>query len=283
MIRASAADGFIRAFSAYTRDTVEEARQRHRLSPIATAALGRSMTAALMMGSMLKGEKDIITIQILGLGPMKGLVCTADSRGHVKGYTHVTDVVLPAKNGKLDVGGSLMPGYMSVTKDLGLKEPYSSRIQLQTGEIGDDLAYYFAASEQVPSSVGVGVLMDKNVTVKQAGGFILQLMPNATDEIIDRLQDKISAISSVTRMLDAGMMPEDILEEIIGDFGLSINERQDVSFNCDCSKERVRNALFTLPKDELKSMIDDDKPVEVHCHFCNTDYNFSKEELEAGL
>ncbi len=280
MIRATAAGGFIRAFATYTKSTVEEARSRHSLSPIATAALGRTMTAALMMGSMLKGDKDIVTIQILGIGPLKGLTVTADSKGHVKGYTNVTDVVLPGKNGKLDVGGSIMPGYMSVTRDLGLKEPYASRIQLQTGEIGDDLAYYFAVSEQVPSSVGVGVLFADDVTVKQAGGFIIQLMPNVPDEIIDRLSEKLEGISSVTRMLDAGMMPEDILEEILGDFELEINDRMDVSFKCDCSKERIVNSLLTLPKSDLEEMIDDKEPINVHCHFCNTDYSFEPKELK---
>lgn len=284
LVRATAADAQIRAFAVTTRETVETARAFHNTSPVATAALGRLLTAGTMMGVMMKGEKDVLTIQIRGNGPIGGLTVTADSKGRVRGYAVHPDVILHARaDGKLDVGGALGIGVLSVIKDLGMKEPYVGQCELKTGEIGDDLTYYFATSEQVPSSVGLGVLMNRDNTVRQAGGFIIQLMPFTPDEVIDRLEQKLAQVTSVTAMLDSGMTPEQILEELLGEFGLEINEKEPVSYHCDCSKQRVEKALISIGKKELQEMIRDGKPVEVNCHFCNKNYVFDVGELEGLL
>lgn len=281
LVRATAADAQIRAFAVTSRDLVETARSRHDLSPVVTAALGRLMTGAVMMGSMLKGEKDILTLQVNGDGPAVGMTVTADSQGNVKGYAQNPQAMMPPNaNGKLDVGGVIGNGYLSVIKDMGMKEPYSSQVALQSGEIGDDLTYYFAASEQVPSCVALGVLMEKNNTVKQAGGFIIQLMPFAQDEVIKRLEEKIAGIDSVTGMLDDGNTPEQILELVLGDMGLEITEKMPVQFKCNCTKERVEKVLVSLGKKELDELIAEGEEVKLHCHFCNKDYGFTVEELK---
>lgn len=281
MIRATAADAQIRAFAVTSRELVEEARSRHDLSPVTTAALGRLMTGACMMGSMLKGEKDILTLQINGDGPVKGLTVTADAKGNVKGYAQYPQAMMPPNpQGKLDVGGVIGNGCLTVIKDMGLKDPYSSQVALQTGEIGDDLTYYFAASEQVPSCVALGVLMERNNTVKQAGGFIIQLMPFAQEETICALEEKISGIRSVTTLLEEGRTPEQILTLLLGGMGLEITDKMPVRFWCNCTKERVEKVLFSLGKKELQEMIAEGKEVELHCHFCNTNYQFSVAELE---
>lgn len=284
IVRATAAEGQIRAFAITSRELVETARQDHNTSPVATAALGRLLSAGAMMGVMMKGEKDVLTLQIRCNGPIGGLTVTADSRGNVKGFVENPDVMLPPNaKGKLDVGGALDLGFLSVIKDLGLKEPYVGQTELKTGEIAEDLTYYFANSEQVPSSVGLGVLMEKDNTVRQAGGFIIQLMPGASEEIISSLEKKLGEISSVTTMLNQGMTPEDILKLILGDMGLEITDRMDTRFYCNCSKERVEKALVSIGKKELQSMIDDGKEVEVNCHFCNKHYVFEVPELEELL
>ena len=281
IVRATAADAQIRAFACTTVNTVEAARQAHNTSPVVTAALGRTLSAAAMMGSMLKGEKDYLTIKLKGDGPMQGITVTADAMGNVKGYAVVPDVIIPAKpNGKLDVSGALGAGTLSVIKDMGLKEPYIGQTALQTGEIAEDLTYYFAVSEQVPSAVGLGVLMNKENTVEQAGGFIIQLMPFTPEDVVDRLEKKITEIDSVTQMLDRGLTPEQILEEILGDFGLEITDTTETRFHCDCSKERVSRALSTLSKKDLDSIIADGESIEVKCQFCNKAYEFSVEELK---
>ena len=247
MIRATAADGQIRAFAATTKEMVETAKNAHNTSPIATAALGRLMTAAAMMGSDLKGEGELLTLRIEGDGPIGGLLVTADGKGDVKGYAFNPDVMLPPNaQGKLDVGGSLGLGVLSVIKDIGLKEPYVGQTQLITGEIAEDLTYYFATSEQVPSSVALGVLMNKDNTVRQAGGFIIQLLPGASDEIIDRLEAKLSGISSITSLLDAGKTPEEILTDILGEFGLEILKKMPVQFHCDCERSIVEKAIIII-------------------------------------
>ena len=281
IVRGTAANGQIRAFAATTREMAEAGRSAHNTSPVATAALGRLMTGAAMMGIMMKGDKNILTIQVRGDGPMEGITVTADSHGNVKGYVNNPDVILPANSkGKLDVGGAIGAGYLSVIKDLGLKEPYVGQIQLQTGEIADDLTYYFAASEQTPSIVGLGVLMEKNNTVKQSGGFIVQLMPDAEEEVICHLENKLGELSSVTSMLDEGKTPEQILELILGDLNLEIMERVDTQFYCNCSKDRVAKALISIGKEVLEKMIEEGNEVELNCHFCNTNYIFSVEELK---
>ena len=284
IVRATAAEGQIRAFAATTKEMAETARKAHDCSPVATAALGRLLTAGAMMGVMMKGDKDVLTLQIKGGGPIGGLTVTADSHGNVKGYAEDPQVMLPANlAGKLDVGGAVGPGILYVIKDLGMKEPYVGQTELQTGEIAEDLTYYFAASEQVPSSVGLGVLMEKNNTVKQAGGFIIQLMPFTDEKVIEALEAKIAQVRPVTAMLDDGMTPEQILEELLGELGLEINETLPAQFHCGCSKERVSKALVSVGAKELQSLIDDGKEIEVNCHFCNTNYSFSVDELKELL
>ena len=284
IVRATAADAKIRAFAATTRGVVETARQSHNTSPVVTAALGRLLTAGSMMGTMLKGEKDLLTLQIHGNGPMEGMTVTADAHANVKGYAKVPQVIIPANaKGKLDVAGAVGIGFMNVIKDMGLKEPYVGQTVLQTSEIAEDLTYYFANSEQVPSSVGLGVLMEKDNTVKQAGGFIIQLMPFASDELIDALEEKLSTVTSVTAMLEEGKNPEQILEYLLGDFGLEILEKIPTEFKCNCDKDRVEKAVISVGKKDIQEMIDDQKPIEVNCHFCNKNYEFTVEELEEML
>ncbi len=280
MVRATAADAQIRAFACTARETAERARQAHNTSPVVTAALGRALCGGVMMGAMLKGEKDLITLQIKGDGPMGGLTVTADSRGNVKGYANVPDVILPAKpNGKLDVAGAVGGGSLKVIRDMGIKDPYVGQTELQTGEIAEDLTYYFAASEQIPSSVGLGVLMDRDNTVRRAGGFIIQLMPFAEEAVTEQLEQNLEKIHSVTELLDMGRTPEQILELLLEGFSVEFTERTPVCFHCNCSREKVGKVLAGLGKDELESMIEEGKEIEVNCHFCNTNYTFSVEEL----
>lgn len=284
IVRATAADSSIRAFAITSKGIVEEARRKHNTSPVVTAALGRLLTGGAMMGVMMKGENDLLTIQIKSGGPMRGMTVTADSHGNVKGYPLAADVMLPPNNkGKLDVGGAVGAGLMNVIKDLGMKEPYVGQTVLQTSEIAEDLTYYFATSEQVPSSVGLGVLMNKDNTVKQAGGFIIQLMPFTDEKIIDALEKKISEISSVTDLLEQGHTPESLLEYILGDFGVEITEKIPASFYCNCSKERVEKAIVSLGRKDLMEMINDGEPIEVRCDFCNSAYTFSVDELKEIL
>ena len=284
IIRATAANDQIRAFAAVTTEMVETAREHHNTSPVATAALGRLLTAGAMMGSMMKGEKDVLTLQIKAGGPLQGITVTADSQGNVKGYVGNPDVCIPANSkGKLDVAGAVGPGFLTVIKDMGLKDPYSGQVMLQTCEIAEDLTYYFATSEQVPSAVGLGVLMNKNNTVRQAGGFIVQLMPFAEEEVISRLEQNVQKINSVTNLLEEGHTPESLLEKVLEGFDMQINEKMDTRFHCNCSKERVAKALISIGRKELNEMIQEGKPIEMNCHFCNTNYNFTVEELKEIL
>ena len=284
IIRATATNDQIRAFAAVTTEMVETAREHHNTSPVATAALGRLLTAGAMMGSMMKGEKDVLTLQIKAGGPLQGITVTADSQGNVKGYVGNPDVCIPANSkGKLDVAGAVGPGFLTVIKDMGLKEPYSGQVMLQTCEIAEDLTYYFATSEQVPSAVGLGVLMNKNNTVRQAGGFIVQLMPFAEEEVISRLEQNVQKINSVTNLLEEGHTPESLLEKVLEGFDIQINEKMDTRFHCNCSKERVAKALISIGRKELNEMIQEGKPIEMNCHFCNTNYNFTVEELKEIL
>lgn len=284
IIRATAANDQIRAFAAVTTEMVETARAAHNTSPVATAALGRLLTAGAMMGSMMKGEKDVLTLQIKSGGPIQGITVTADSQGNVKGYVGNPDVCIPANaKGKLDVAEAVGPGFLTVIKDMGLKEPYSGQVMLQTCEIAEDLTYYFATSEQVPSAVGLGVLMNKNNTVRQAGGFIVQLMPFAEEEVISRLEQNVQKISSVTNLLEEGHTPESLLEKVLEGFDIQINEKTDTRFHCNCTKERVEKALISIGRKELNEMIQEGKPIEMNCHFCNTNYTFTVEELKEIL
>ncbi len=281
IVRATAAEDAIRAFAITSKDMVEEAKNRHNTSPVVTAALGRMLSAGAMMGVMMKGEDDMLTLQIQGSGPMKGITVTADSKGHVKGFPNVADVMLPPnKDGKLDVGGAIDLGIMRVIKDMGLKEPYVGTVPLQTGEIAEDLTYYFATSEQVPSSVGLGVLMNKDNTVAQAGGFIIQLMPFTSDEIIEKLEENIKNLPSVTTMLSGGKTPEQILETVLDGFEVTVHETIPTGFLCDCSSERVERSLRSLGEEDMKEIMAEGKPIEVKCQFCNKAYTYTVEELK---
>lgn len=285
IVRATAANANIRAFAAYTLDTVETARKKHNLSPVASAALGRLLTGGAMMGSMLKNEEDLLTLQIVGTGPIGNVIVTADANANVKGFVGNPQVMLPpSKAGKLDVGGSIGNGVLTVIKDMGLKEPYAGQVELQTGEIAEDLTYYFATSEQVPSCVGLGVLMNKeDATVKQAGGFIVQLMPFAEDEVTTKLEANIQSIPSVTTMLDSGMTPEDILARLLDGLDMEIVDTMPVNFHCNCDRARIEKALISVGRKEIQSMIDDGEPITMNCHFCNTDYTFTIDELKELL
>lgn len=283
LVRATAAGNQIRAFAVTSTEMVETARQHHNTSPVATAALGRLLTAGAMMGSMMKNDTDILTIQIKCDGPIQGLTVTADSKANVKGYVENPDVMLPPKNGKLDVGGALGLGILNVIKDMGLKEPYVGQTILQTGEIGDDLTYYFANSEQVPSSVGLGVLMEKDNTVKCAGGFIVQVMPFVEEKVLEQLEENISNIHSVTALLEQGHTPESLLQEVLKGMDIEITDTLPTQFYCDCSKTKIEKAIISIGEKEIKEMIDEGKDIEVKCHFCNTAYSFSVDELSALL
>ncbi len=263
---------------------MEQARKAHNTSPVATAALGRLLTGGAMMGAMMKGEKDLLTIKIEGDGPIKGMMVTADSQGRVKGYAFHPQVMLPPNaKGKLDVGGALGVGVLSVIKDLGMKEPYVGQTILVSGEVAEDLTYYFATSEQTPSSVALGVLMNRENTVRQAGGFILQMMPQASEEVVSGLEQKLKEVRSVSRLLDDGKVPEMILESVLGDWGLEVQSRMPVEFYCNCSRERIEKALASVGRQELQSMVDDGETIQVNCHFCNQNYAFTVEELRGLL
>lgn len=284
IVRATAAGAQIRAFAATTQNLVEQAREAHGTSPVATAALGRLLTAGAMMGTMLKGEKDLLTLQIKGDGPIHGITVTADSSARVKGYVDYPKVMLPPNGlGKLDVGGAVGNGMLTVIRDLGLKEPYVGQTVLQTGEIAEDLTYYFAASEQIPSTVGLGVLMEKDNTVKRAGGFILQLMPFAEDEVIEKLEENLKKMSSVTSILDEGKTPEELLAVVLEGIELEITDTVPTEFYCNCDKKRIEKAIISIGEKDIKEMIEEGKEIEVKCHFCNSAYTFSVEELKELL
>ena len=281
MVRATAANAQVRAFAVTTKELVETARQAHNTSPVVTAALGRLLTAGVMMGSMLKGDDDLLTLQVRGDGPVRGLTVTANAKGEVKGYATVPDVILPANaKGKLDVGGAVGRGTLSVIRDLGLKEPYVGQTALVTGEIGDDLTSYFATSEQTPSSVGLGVLMEKTNTVRCAGGFIIQLMPFAEEETISKLEHNLSLINSVTALLDQGMTPEQIAFAALDGFEPNILDEYEMGYVCDCSRARVERALISLGTKELGEIEAEGKPIEVGCQFCDKKYSFTPNDIK---
>ena len=276
VIRGMAANKQVRFFACNSTDTVEKARITHHTSPVVTNALGRLLTGGVLMGAMCKNDTDKLTLRIQCQGPISGMLVTADANGHVKGYVSEPEVMLPAN----DVAKAVDLGVLSVIKDIGLKEPYVGDTHLVSGEIAEDLTYYFATSEQVPSSVGLGVLMNKDNTVRQAGGFIIQLMPFAEEETISKLEHNLSLINSVTALLDQGMTPEQLLERVLDGLDVEITDRMPCSFTCNCSKERVEKALISIGKKELQEMIDEDKPIEVNCHFCGKTYKFDVDELK---
>ena len=284
IVRATSANGEVRVFAATTKTLVEDARQAHNTSPVVTAALGRLLTAGAMMGAMMKGE-DVLTLQIKCDGPIEGLTVTADANGNVKGFALEPQVLIGARKSdhKLDVGCAVGHGMLQVIKDLGLKDPYVGNVELTTGEIAEDLTYYFASSEQVPSSVGLGVLMTKDNTVDVAGGFIIQLMPGATEETISKIEENLKKITSVTDLLKEGMTPENIAEMLLDGLDLLIYNPMETRFHCDCSVSKVSKVLISTGADELQSMIDDGEDIEVKCHFCNKAYKFTPDELSALL
>ncbi len=280
ILRATAGNGAVRLFVATTKDTVQKAFEYHRTSPVISAALGRALTGAAMMGSMLKGEDDLLTLQFKGDGPAGIITVTADSRARVKGYAGEPQVDLPLKpDGKLDVGAAVGKGTLTVMKDMGLKEPYIGQIPIQTGEIAEDLTYYFAKSEQTPSAVALGVLVDRDYSIKQAGGFIIQLMPEATEDDIFSLEIKLNEMEPVTTMLEKGMTPEDITDYLIGDMNPNILDKIPVEYYCSCSRQRVEKALISLGKKEIARIIEEDGKATLHCHFCNKDYEFTENDL----
>lgn len=280
IVRATAGNGSIRAFAATTGELVQKAREIHHTSPVASAALGRLLTAAAMMGSMLKGEKDLVTLQIRGNGPLQGIVVSGDCRGQVKGYVFNPNVELPDKYpGKLDVGGAVGAGYLDVIKDIGMREPYAGRIELVTGEIAEDLTYYFAQSEQTPSAVGLGVLVETDISIRCAGGFMIQLLPGADEGMVSRLEEKLGNVPYVTDLLDAGKTPEEILELLLGDMGLRILDRLPAAFTCNCDRQRVEKALISIGREELEKIIEEDGRANLHCHFCAKEYDFSEADL----
>ena len=280
IIRATAAGETVRAFAIKSTEMTAEAREIHHTFPVVTAALGRLLSAGAMMGSMMKGEDDKLTLMMKGDGPIAQLTVTADSHGHVKGFPANPSVDIPLKKaGKLDVGGAIGKGTLTVIMDLGLKEPYNGQVEIQTGEIGDDLAYYFTVSEQTPSAVGLGVMVDTDSEVKHAGGFIIQMMPDVAEETIEAIEAKLKDAEPVTTMMEKGMSPEDILEYYLGGLDLHINEKLPVEFYCDCSKEKVARALATISTDDLNEIINDGEEIEVKCYFCNSAYKFQVDEL----
>lgn len=281
IIRATAAGETVRAFAIRSTELTAKAREIHRTFPVVTAALGRLLSAGAMMGSMMKGENDKLTLMMKGDGPIAQLTVTADGHGHVKGFPANPSVDIPLKRaGKLDVGGAIGKGTLTVIMDLGLKEPYNGQVEIQTGEIGDDLAYYFTVSEQTPSAVGLGVMVDTDSEVKHAGGFIIQMMPDVAEETIEAIEAKLKDADPVTTMMDKGMSPEDILEYYLGGLDLHINEKLPVEFYCDCSKEKVARALATISTDDLNEIINDGEEIEVKCYFCNSAYKFQVDELK---
>ena len=281
LIRGTAANDFVRAFAVTSAAVTETARKAHDLSPVASAALGRTLAAALMMGADMKNENDVLTIQFLGDGPIGGITATANSRGEVKGFVNNPSVILPPNEfGKLDVGGAVGRGSLQVLKDIGLKEPYAGQVDIQNGEIAQDLTYYFAVSEQVPSVVSLGVLTDRtDYSIRCAGGYIIQLMPGCPEDIIPQLEQACISAPPVTEMLKDGMTPETILEKLLGPLDFRVMDRMPVAFRCDCSRQRVEKALIALGQKEIRSLIAEGNPVTLNCHFCNTDYTFSVDEL----
>lgn len=282
MVRATAGNAQIRAFAATTRDLCEYGRKTHELSPIAAAALGRLMTGTVMMGSMMDGDGDLITVRMDGDGPMKSVLATADNSGNVKGYVGNPVVLLePNSSGHLNVGGGIGVGTLTVIRDMGLKEPYVGQTDLYSGEVAEDLTYYFTKSEQTPSSVGLGVLVEReNLSVIAAGGFIVQLMPFAEEETITHLEENLKKFTSVTDILRAGKTPEELLQIILDGFDIEFTQKMDLNFYCNCDRDRVERALKLIGKDELQEMIDDGKEVELGCQFCGRKYVFSVEELK---
>lgn len=284
ILRATAAQGAVRAFVASSKNTVETARKLHNTTPVATAALGRLLTAAAIIGTTLKNEKDLITLQIRCEGEIQGIIATSDSTGKVKGYAFNPECSFSEQYpGKLDVGAAVGAGTLTIIKDIGLKEPYAGQIELISGEIAEDLTYYYAKSEQTPSAIGLGVLIDTDTTVRQAGGFIIQLMPDAPESVVDLLEEKIAKTPYITDLMDMGKTAEEILDMLLGDMDVVITDKIPMEFYCNCTRERVEKALISIGEKELEKIIEEDKKANIKCHFCNKDYDFNEEDLKKLL
>lgn len=280
ILRVTAANGMIRAFFADLRNTVNKASDIHKTTPVMSAALGRLISAGAMMGLMLKDKDDLLTLSIKCEGPAKGLLVTADSRGRVKGYANNPYADAEKKsNGKLNVSGVIGPGSLTIIKDMGLKDAYVGSVELQSGEIAEDIAYYFAQSEQTPSVVSLGVLVDVDYSIKQAGGFIIQLVPGATEDIIVYLEQKISTIDNITKLYESGHSSKTLAEMLFSEVGYNVLEQVPVEFYCNCSRERVEKALIAIGKEDLEKILSEDEKASLNCHFCNKKYDFSKLDL----
>ena len=281
ILRGTSKNHGIRIFAADTTSMVEEARRLHNTSPVASAALGRALTASSIMGIMMKGDNDKLTLSINGKGPLGTIVCVADSKGTVKGYVSNPLVDIPNRaDGKLDVGSAVgINGLVTIIKDMGMKEPYTGQYPLVNGEIAEDLTAYHAYSEQQPSAIALGVLVDVDYSIKAAGGFIVQLMPEAEEKDIDILEKNLSQITSVSHLIDEGKIPEDLINLVLKDLEPMVYEKIPVSYKCDCSRERIEKALISIGKKDLDEIIKEDKLAEISCHFCNTVYHFNEAEL----
>ena len=281
ILRGTSKNHGIRIFAADTTCMVEEARRLHNTSPVASAALGRALTASSIMGIMMKGDNDKLTLSINGKGPLGTIVCVADSKGTVKGYVSNPLVDIPSRaDGKLDVGSAVgINGLVTIIKDMGMKEPYTGQYPLVNGEIAEDLTAYYAYSEQQPSAIALGVLVDVDYSIKAAGGFIVQLMPEAEEKDIDILEKNLSQITSVSHLIDEGKIPEDLINLVLKDLEPMVYEKIPVSYKCDCSRERIEKALISIGKKDLDEIIKEDKLAEISCHFCNTVYHFNEAEL----
>lgn len=285
LLRGNSMDGEIRVFTAVTTELVGEAQRIHKTYPTATAALGRVLTMSAIMGANLKNPGDSTTIQFKGDGPLGNIVAVCNNKSEVRGYVANPYVDIPRKaNGKLDVGGAVGRGFLSVIRDLGMKEPYIGQVPIVTGEIAEDMTYYFAESEQIPTAIALGVLVNPDMTVKAAGGFMIQLMPEATDATAEKLEKKLKEIMPVTTMIESGMSAEDILFAVTDDFDMLIsNDTVTPKYKCYCSKERMEKALISIGKTELEDLIREQGSAELTCQFCDNKYTFGKSELEALL
>ncbi len=281
LIRCITSCGQVMATAVDTTDIVAKAEQIHSTSAVVTAALGRLLTASSMMGNMLKGKDDSITLKIAGGGPTGSLIAVSDYNGNVRGYVQNPVVELPLnQNGKLDVGGAVgKDGLLYVLKDLGLKEPFSGSVPLVSGEIAEDITSYYAMSEQIPTVCALGVLVNPDLTVRAAGGYIIQLLPAAEDSTIDKLEESIKEMKPVTTMLDSGMTPEEIVRDALKKFDVEVLYEQEIEYKCNCSRDRVSKAIISLGREELTQMAEEMPELEVNCHFCDKCYKFSKKEI----
>ncbi len=285
IIRGLGGNKTIRIFVAITTDMVEKARKIHNTSPVATAALGRAITGASIMGSMLKGEKNKLTLQIKGSNEIKSIVAVSDHTGNTKGYISHPNVELSINDkGKLDVGGAIgNKGKLIIIKDLGLKEPYIGQSNLITGEVAEDIAAYYMYSEQQPSVVSLGVLIDVDGSVKASGGFIIQPLPDVEEETLVMLEEAVKNAPSISSMVDSGMSGHEIMVEVLKNFDMEIIGKQEMDFKCDCDEEKIEKALISIGEEELTTIINEDEKAEIVCHFCKTKYNFNKKELKKLL